>query len=74
MIDDLSTLLAGFGVLLSAEMVVLTVLALGMIAFLCVLFAVIVSTLAVRWFFGLFRSGGTADGPLPSGSDPSLMR
>jgi len=74
MIDDLSMLLAGFGMLLSAEMVVLTVLALGMIAFLSVLFAVIVSTLAVRWFFGLFRSPGTTDGSLPSGSDPSLMR
>ncbi|GAA2936622.1 hypothetical protein GCM10010458_20720 [Microbacterium luteolum] len=74
MIDDLSTLLAGFGMLLSAEIVALTVLALGMIAFLSVLFAVIVSTLAVRWFFGLFRSPGTTDGPLPPGSDPSLMR
>ena len=74
MIDDLSMLLAGFGMLLSAEMVVLTVLALGMIAFLSVLFAVIVSTLAVRWFFGLFRSPGTTEGSLPSGSDPSLMR
>lgn len=74
MIDDLSTLLAGFGMLLSAEIVALTVLALGMIAFLSVLFAVIVSTLAVRWFFGLFRSRRNTDGPLPSGSDPSLMR
>lgn len=74
MIGDLSALLAGFGVLVATEMVLSTILAFCMIAFLCALFAVILATLAVRWFVGLFRVRGTADGSPPSGNDPSVMR
>lgn len=74
MIGDLATLMAGFGVLVAAEMVLLTILAFCMIAFLCALLAVILATLAVRWFADLFRPRETTDGSLPSGNDPSLMR